>query len=105
MLIHVNIQSSVLRMLLGYYPARLSQANMGMAQFLMSKVKERKTWLSLLELTQAHPKKKKWRDVFTMSAEVYIFGMLDYLILGSGQKQWWADGVESVKRDERHALK
>jgi len=25
---------------------------------------------------------------------VYVFGTIVYLLLGSGEKQWWADGVE-----------
>jgi len=32
--------------------------------------------------------------VFIIAAEIYVFGAIAYLILGSGEKQWWADGVE-----------
>ena len=32
--------------------------------------------------------------MFIIAAEVRIFGALAYLLLGSGKKQWWADGVE-----------
>ena len=38
--------------------------------------------------------KEEWREVFLISAEIYIFGALVFLILASGQKQWWADGVK-----------
>ena len=31
--------------------------------------------------------------MFIISAEVYVFGAIVYLILASGEKQWWADGV------------
>lgn len=32
----------------------------------------------------------EWREVFILSAELYLFGMLIYLILGSGEEQSWA---------------
>ena len=32
--------------------------------------------------------------MFIIAAEIYIFGALAYLLLGSGKKQWWADGVK-----------
>jgi len=32
--------------------------------------------------------------VFIIAAEIYVFGAIAYLLLGSGKKQWWADGVE-----------
>ncbi|XP_065897730.1 sialin-like isoform X2 [Dysidea avara] len=38
--------------------------------------------------------RQEWRLVFIIAAEVRIFGALAYLLLGSGKKQWWADGVE-----------
>ena len=38
--------------------------------------------------------KDEWREVFLITAEVYVFGAIMYLILASGEKQWWADGVE-----------
>lgn len=37
--------------------------------------------------------KEEWREVFLISAEMYVFGAIIYLILASGKKQWWADGV------------
>ena len=36
----------------------------------------------------------EWREVFMISAEIYIFGIIIYLLLGSGEKQYWADGVK-----------
>ena len=36
--------------------------------------------------------RKQWSNVFFLSAEIYAFGALIFLILGSGKKQWWADG-------------
>ncbi len=36
----------------------------------------------------------EWREVFMVSAEIYIFGIIVYLLLGSGEKQYWADGVK-----------
>ena len=41
--------------------------------------------------------KEEWREVFLISAEIYIFGALVFLILASGQKQWWADGVMTTR--------
>ncbi len=38
----------------------------------------------------------EWREVFILSAELYLFGMLIYLILGSGQEQSWAKKKETV---------
>ena len=32
--------------------------------------------------------------MFIIAAEIYVFGAIAYLLLGSGEKQWWADGVE-----------
>ena len=34
----------------------------------------------------------EWREVFIISAEIYVFGLLAYLILGSGREQEWANG-------------
>jgi ACS family sodium-dependent inorganic phosphate cotransporter-like MFS transporter 5 len=36
--------------------------------------------------------RKQWTNVFFLSAEIYVFGALIFLILASGEKQWWADG-------------
>ena len=33
---------------------------------------------------------EEWREVFLLSAEVYMFGALIYIILGRGERQWWA---------------
>ncbi|XP_065897724.1 sialin-like [Dysidea avara] len=38
--------------------------------------------------------RQEWTLVFIIAAEIYAFGALAYLLLGSGEKQWWADGVE-----------
>ncbi|XP_065897733.1 sialin-like [Dysidea avara] len=38
--------------------------------------------------------RQEWRLVFIIAAEIYVFGAIAYLLLGSGEKQWWADGVE-----------
>ena len=46
---------------------------------------------------------EEWREVFIISAEVYVFGAIVYLILASGEKQWWADGVQRRRRREKHA--
>lgn len=37
----------------------------------------------------------EWREVFIISAEIYIFGMLIYLILADGNVQSWAKGTKS----------
>ena len=33
--------------------------------------------------------------MFIISAELYAFGSLIYLILGSGRKQYWADPIDT----------
>lgn len=33
-----------------------------------------------------------------LSAEIYVFGIIVYLLLGSGRKQYWADGVVAAKK-------
>jgi len=39
--------------------------------------------------------------VFIIAAEIYIFGALVYIILGSGKKQPWADGpADSNRKDQ-----
>ena len=30
--------------------------------------------------------------MFIVAAEIYVFGAVVYLLLGSGEKQWWAKG-------------
>jgi ACS family sodium-dependent inorganic phosphate cotransporter-like MFS transporter 5 len=40
----------------------------------------------------------EWREVFLIAAEIYLFGCAVYVILGDGEKQWWADGVN--RREE-----
>ena len=42
--------------------------------------------------------KEEWREVFTIAAEVYVFGALIYLILASGEKQPWAEGKRKRKK-------
>ena len=37
----------------------------------------------------------EWREVFIISAELYAFGAVTYLLLGTGKKQYWADGWPS----------
>ena len=44
-----------------------------------------------------HKFRDEWREVFFISAEIYIFGAIVYLILGSGKKQPWGDGHASSK--------
>jgi ACS family sodium-dependent inorganic phosphate cotransporter-like MFS transporter 5 len=39
----------------------------------------------------------EWREVFLIAAEIYLFGCAVYVILGDGEKQWWADGVTKRK--------
>ena len=34
----------------------------------------------------------EWREVFIISAEIYAFGLVMYLILASGKEQYWANG-------------
>ena len=36
--------------------------------------------------------REEWQLVFIIAAEVYSFGAIAYIILGSGKKQPWADG-------------
>ena len=38
---------------------------------------------------------EEWREVFIIAAEVYFFGTLIYILLGSGKKQPWADAPET----------
>ena len=45
--------------------------------------------------------KEEWREVFLISAEIYIFGALVFLILASGQKQWWARRSERKLHNTR----
>ena len=36
--------------------------------------------------------REEWKEIFIISAEVYIFGAIMYIILGKGERQWWAKG-------------
>ena len=45
----------------------------------------------------------EWREVFIISAELYAFGAIAYLLLGSGQKQYWADGWP-LKTPKNHSI-
>ena len=38
--------------------------------------------------------RSEWSEVFLLCVEIYMFGALIYLILGSGKKQRWADNNE-----------
>ena len=38
--------------------------------------------------------RSEWSEVFLLCVEIYMFGALIYLILGSGKKQPWADDNE-----------
>lgn len=57
-------------------------------------------------LTTADPKtepqklKHQWQTVFYIAGAVYAFGIVFYLIFGSGSKQSWADGVVPSKRSK-----
>ncbi len=44
----------------------------------------------------------EWREVFIISAEVYIFGALIFLILASGTVQPWATECGTEDRDNDH---
>ena len=64
------------------------------------------TYTHTLSLQPASPKgssgyllgyRDEWREVFMVSAEIYIFGIIVYLLLGSGEKQYWADGIKSQR--------
>jgi hypothetical protein len=37
--------------------------------------------------------REEWLNVFFISAEVYVFGIIMYILLASGEKQYWADGI------------
>ena len=47
--------------------------------------------------------RSEWREVFFISAEIYVFGIIMYLLLGAGSKQPWADGVVK-KKAERESV-
>eukprot|EP00731_Ephydatia_muelleri_P037304 Em0438g9a len=42
--------------------------------------------------------RSEWSEVFLLCVEIYMFGALIYLILGSGKKQPWADRMAIRKR-------
>ena len=46
--------------------------------------------------------RQEWTLVFIIATEVYMFGALAYIILGSGKKQPWADGDDQHKRNAKH---
>jgi len=48
-------------------------------------------------LTYKNQTRKAWRNVFFVSAGVYVFGTIFYCIFGSGKKQPWATEVEIIK--------
>eukprot|EP00118_Oscarella_pearsei_P029123 m.3724 g.3724 ORF g.3724 m.3724 type:complete len:483 (+) comp9729_c0_seq1:143-1591(+) len=37
--------------------------------------------------------REQWRSVFYLAAEIQIFGALIFIILSSGEEQWWANGT------------
>ncbi|XP_065191709.1 sialin-like [Sycon ciliatum] len=41
----------------------------------------------------------QWRNVFVVSAEIYLFGAFFYLVFASGAPQWWAEGVAAAPSD------
>ena len=45
--------------------------------------------------------KDEWREVFVITAELYLFGAVVYLILGSGKEQPWASGQADSNRKEK----
>lgn len=48
---------------------------------------------------------KTWRTVFYISAAIYVFGVISYTLLGSGEVQSWAKGTnnyEQLPQDEDH---
>ena len=44
--------------------------------------------------------REEWREVFIISAELYAFGIIIYLLFASGKKQSWADGVGSSSQHQ-----
>jgi len=42
--------------------------------------------------------KDEWREVFVITAELCLFGVLIYLILGTGKEQAWARGPDDNKK-------
>ena len=42
--------------------------------------------------------KDEWREVFVITAELCLFGVLIYLILGTGKEQAWARGPVDSKK-------
>lgn len=48
--------------------------------------------------------KSEWRQVFILAAEIYVFGAFIYLILASGEKQWWANGISNNNSEETEEL-
>ena len=43
----------------------------------------------------------EWREVFFISAEIYVFGIITYVLLGSGKKQYWADGIVKTELNNK----
>ncbi|XP_065897702.1 sialin-like isoform X2 [Dysidea avara] len=40
--------------------------------------------------------RQEWTLVFITTAELYVFGAIIYLLLGSSEKQWWTKGTEHM---------
>ena len=60
----------------------------------------------LVGILTPREKQEEWRLVFLISAGVYLFGMIFYVLFGSGEKQAWADGDDrgQMERDEMNHL-
>ncbi|XP_065843595.1 sialin-like [Oscarella lobularis] len=52
----------------------------------------------------SHQLQLEWRNVFYLAAEIYVFGAIVFLILASGNLQWWAGGIKKLKDDERRPI-
>jgi len=58
-------------------------------------------WITAKESTS-----KTWQSVFYISAGIYVFGVITYALLGSGEVQSWANkgsnNYEQLPQDEDH---
>jgi len=51
-------------------------------------------------LTYHQSSRSEWQNVFFLAAGIYAFGSLVFVLLGSGERQSWADAVDDNRRDE-----
>ncbi|XP_065835453.1 sialin-like [Oscarella lobularis] len=52
----------------------------------------------------SHILQLQWKNIFYVTAEIYVFGGLTYLILSSGRIQWWAsDGLDQSRENGKPA--